>query len=89
MLEIITKMENKEKTTTKWIKVSQVVTYNQEVELTDEEIEILESADDIDICQCTSNEINRKAFELIENLIDTSDIFDTEQEFTNFELTDN
>ncbi len=37
-------MEN-EKTTKKWIKVTQKVTFNQEVELTDEQIEILENAD--------------------------------------------
>lgn len=77
-------MENKH---TRWIKCSQTITYNQEVELTDEELEILENADDIDICQCSSDETNRKAFELIENLIDVHDVFDAEQEYTNFELT--
>ena len=44
-------------------------------------------SDDIDICQCSSDETNRKAFELIENLIDAHDIFDADQEYTNFELT--
>ena len=77
-----------EKTTTKWIKVTQKVTYYQKVELSDEEIEILNSADELDICQYTSDEVNRNAFELIEWLIDTSDIFQSEEEYTDFELTD-
>lgn len=78
-----------EKKHTRWIKVTQEVTYNQQVELTDEELEILENADDIDICQHTSDENNRRAYELIENLIDVSDIFDTDQSYSSFELTDN
>lgn len=73
-----------EKTTKKWIKVTQKVTYNQEVELTDEQIKILENADELDISPIASD--GGEAFYLIEGLIDFSDVFDAEQEFTDFEL---
>lgn len=79
-------MEN-EKTTKKWIKVTQKVTFNQEVELTDEQIAILENADELDISSIADD--GGEAFHLIEGLIDFSDVFDAEQEFTDFELTDN
>ena len=75
-----------EKTTKKWIKVTQKVTFNQEVELTDEQIAILENADDLDISPIADDD--GEAFYLIEGLIDFSDVFDAEQEFTDFELTD-
>ena len=79
-------MEN-EKTTKKWIKVSQKVTFYQEVELTDEELQILENLDDLDISSIADD--GGEAFYLIEGIIDFSDVFDSEQEFTDFELTDN
>ena len=75
-----------EKTTKKWIKVTQKVTFNQEVELTDEQLEILENADDLDISAIADD--GGDAFHLIEGLLDFSDVFDAEQEFTDFELTD-
>lgn len=76
-----------EKTTKKWIKVTQKITFMQEVELTDEQIDILENADDLDISPIADD--GGEAFYLIEALIDFSDVFDSEQEFTDFELTDN
>ena len=79
-------MEN-EKTTKKWIKVTQKVTFYQEVELNNEDLQILENLDDLDISPIADDA--GEAFYLIERLIDFSDVFDTEQEFTDFELTDN
>lgn len=76
----------KEKKYKRFIKCSQKITYYQEVELTKEELELLENADDLDICQHTSNEENRRAYELVEMLIDPQDVFDAEQEFEDFEL---
>ncbi len=77
-----------EKKITKWIKCSQKITYYQEVELTKQELKILKNADELDICQHSSNDENREAFELIDGLINPQDIFESEQEFTDFELTD-
>lgn len=69
----------------RWIKVTQKVTYYQKFELTDEQLEVLENADELDISQIASD--GGRAYELIEGLIDYSEVFDTEQEFTDFELT--
>lgn len=69
-----------------FIKCSQKVTYYQEVELTKEELKTLENADELDICQHTSNDGNREAYELVELLIDPGNIFQTDQEFEDFEL---
>lgn len=74
------------KTYKRFIKCSQKITYYQEVELTKEELELLENVDDLDICQHTSNDENRKAFELIESLIDPSEVFDAEQSYEDYEL---
>jgi hypothetical protein len=88
-LKLVTEKINKmakEKTYKRFIKCSQKTTYYQEVELTKDELDLLENVDDLDICQHTSNDNNRAAFELIEGLIDPSEIFETEQSYEDYEL---
>lgn len=77
---------SEEKTYKRFIKCSQKITYYQEVELTQEELDLLENVDDLDICQHTSNDDNRRAFELIEGLIDVSEIHEAEQSYEDYEL---
>lgn len=57
----------KQKTYKRFIKCSQKITYYQEVELTKDELELLENANDCNICQYTGNDIDRQAYELVES----------------------
>lgn len=72
-------MEKKHK---RFIRCTQQVTYHKEVELNDEELAILEKEDGglgISIH-------NTEPYQIIELLLDPSDICDTDQEYNDFEL---
>lgn len=71
-----------EKTHKRFIKCSQKLTYYQEVELTTEQLNLLENVDGEDVPQRSSNE----AYHLIQGLIDPYNVFDEEQEYADFEL---
>lgn len=60
-----------------WIECSQVVHYNQQVTVTDEEYETIKSLDLDDI----SEKSDKEAFRIIETIINRSDVCDAEQEF--------
>lgn len=64
----------------RFIKCSQKVTYYQQVELDDEQLKLLERANDMSIIPTDP------AYELLESLINPSEIFDTEQDYEGFEL---
>jgi hypothetical protein len=62
------------------IECRQVVHYNQIIELTDEEFELIDKAEDL------SERISPEAFYLLRSKIDAEDVFDSEPEFSHFEM---
>lgn len=66
----------------KFIKCSQVVTYYQQVELTDEQVAILEKVDGDDV----DERHHKEEYYLIQSLINHSEVFDAEDEYKTFQL---
>lgn len=66
-----------DKKITVWIECSQVVYYNQQVQLTDKEFEVLNELDADDVAQDTES----VAFNILQAHINSSDVFDADQEY--------
>lgn len=63
-----------------WLKCSQTVNYYQEVELSKEEYSLLDSID--------MAAINTKEYDIIERIIDPTDVIDTDGKFKNIQIVE-
>lgn len=67
------------------IKAEQTVYYNQEIEMSQEDFNKLYNLEDNDVCEIFQN----SNYRLVETHVNTSEVFDTDNEFKNVEVSIN
>lgn len=71
-----------DKKVTVWLRCKQVVHYDQQVELTQEEYDLLSNINDSTV----SKHHNTEEYNIIQDNIDNQNVLDTDWEFTDVEL---